>query len=86
MLNFGGRSHELWCDGGEVAFVRRMIAESAARPELCGWFTTLVSKSGNLPEIERALAKVRPAEVRTLVMFAGQKQSRVLAWRFATAN
>jgi 23S rRNA (adenine1618-N6)-methyltransferase len=86
VLNFGGRSHELWCDGGEVAFVRRMIAESAARPALCGWFTTLVSKSGNLPEIGRALAKVRPAEVRTLVMFAGQKQSRVLAWRFATAN
>ena len=28
-LNFGGRSHELWCAGGEVAFVRRMIAESA---------------------------------------------------------
>lgn len=86
VLNFGGRSHELWCDGGEVAFVRRMIAESAARPALCGWFTTLVSKSGNLPAIERVLAKARPAEVRTLVMFAGQKQSRVLAWRFATGN
>ncbi|GAB1487960.1 23S rRNA (adenine(1618)-N(6))-methyltransferase RlmF [Opitutaceae bacterium] len=83
VLNFGGRSHELWCDGGEVAFVQRMITESAAQPGLCGWFTTLVSKSGNLPAIERALAKVRPAEVRTLVMFAGQKQSRVLAWRFA---
>ena len=86
VLNFGGRSHELWCDGGEVAFVRRMIAESAAQPELCSWFTTLVSKSGHLPAIERALTKARPAEVRTLVMFAGQKQSRVLAWRFATAN
>ncbi len=83
VLNFGGRSHELWCEGGEVAFVQRMIAESAARPGLCAWFTTLVSKSGNLPAIERALAKAKPAEVRTLLMFAGQKQSRVLAWRFA---
>lgn len=81
-LNFGGRSHELWCEGGELAFVRRMITESAARPGLCRWFTTLVSKRGNLPAIERALAKVQPADVRILPLFAGQKQSRIVAWTF----
>ncbi|MGC4074737.1 MAG: 23S rRNA (adenine(1618)-N(6))-methyltransferase RlmF [Nibricoccus sp.] len=31
-LNFGGRANELWCPGGEVAFIRRMIAESADPP------------------------------------------------------
>jgi 23S rRNA (adenine1618-N6)-methyltransferase len=81
-LNFGGRSHELWCDGGEIAFVQRMIRESAARPALCRWFTTLVSKQASLPAIERALARVKPATVRILPLFAGQKQSRILAWRF----
>ena len=29
-LNFGGQPAELWCDGGEVGFVGRMVAESAA--------------------------------------------------------
>lgn len=31
-LNFGGQASELWCDGGELAFVRRMIEESGERP------------------------------------------------------
>jgi 23S rRNA (adenine1618-N6)-methyltransferase len=83
VLNFGGKNTERWCDGGEVAFIRRMIAESALRPGLCGWFTTLVSKSAHLPLIERALAGVRAANVRVLPMAQGQKQSRIVAWRFA---
>lgn len=85
VLNFGGRSNELWCQGGEVAFVRRMIGESAARPELCVWFTTLVSKRGNLPVIYRELTKANPIEFRTIEMFAGQKQSRLVAWTFLPA-
>ncbi len=80
--NFGGAPGELWCEGGEVGFIERMIAESAARPHLCFWFTTLVSKSANLPRLERALAAVRAAQVRTVDMAQGQKQSRVLAWTF----
>ena len=82
VLNFGGQNNELWCRGGEEAFVRRMIVESAARPELCVWFTTLVSKRGTLPALDRELAKARVIDVRTLVMFAGQKQSRIVAWTF----
>jgi 23S rRNA (adenine1618-N6)-methyltransferase len=82
VLNFGGQSNELWCHGGEGEFVRRMIVESAARPELCVWFTTLVSKRGSLPAIYRDLGKARAIDVRTLIMFAGQKQSRIVAWTF----
>jgi len=86
VLNFGGQSNELWCHGGEDAFVRRMIGESAARSELCVWFTTLVSKRGTLPAIYRELSKVRAVDVRTLVMFAGQKQSRIVAWTFLPSD
>jgi 23S rRNA (adenine1618-N6)-methyltransferase len=82
VLNFGGRSHELWCAGGEAAFIRRLIRESVARPELCVWFTTLVSKRGNLPGIYRDLEKASALTVRTLTLFAGQKQSRIVAWTF----
>lgn len=81
-LNFGGQAGELWCEGGEPAFVRRMIAESADRPGLCRWFTTLVSQSAHLPRLLRALEAVDAADVQTLDMAQGQKKSRILAWTF----
>ncbi|GAK76628.1 ribosomal RNA large subunit methyltransferase F [Nonlabens ulvanivorans] len=28
--NFAGKSHELWCNGGEALFVKRLIKESVA--------------------------------------------------------
>lgn len=82
VLNFGGQAAELWCDGGELAFVRRMIAESAQNPTGCVWFTSLVSKRENLPALERALKDVHAADVRIIPMAQGQKQSRIVAWTF----
>jgi len=80
--NFGGQAAELWCPGGELEFVQRMITQSAERPALCGWFTTLVSKGAHLPRLTRALRAVEAAEVRVLKMAHGQKQTRILAWTF----
>lgn len=80
--NFGGQPGELWCAGGEATFLRRMVEQSAARPELCRWFTTLVSKRDSLPALHRALNAVNAAEVRTIELAQGQKKSRILAWRF----
>lgn len=82
VLNFGGQAGELWCEGGELAFVRRMIAESAERPGLCRWFTTLVSQSAHLPRLFHALEDVNARDARTLEMVHGQKKSRILAWTF----
>lgn len=79
-LNFGGQSNELWCPGGEVAFITRMIQESVHVN--CKWFTTLVSKETSLPLIYQALDQVNPSEVRTLPMGQGQKKSRIVAWTF----
>lgn len=83
--NFGGTTNELWCAGGELAFVRRMIAESAAYGGQVGWFTTLVSKSANLEPLRTSLKQARATDVRTIPMAQGQKQSRILAWRFSGA-
>ena len=80
--NFGGKPTELWCEGGEPGFVHRMIRESAQRRTQCRWFTTLISKRGNLPAVYRALASVRAVDVRTVAMGQGQKQSRMVAWSF----
>ena len=63
--------------------VNERIAESAQRPALCRWFTSLVAKSAHLPELEKALAAARATEVRVIPMRHGQKHSRILAWRFA---
>ena len=82
VLNFGGRAGELWCEGGEPAFIRRMIEESVAFASNCGWFTTLVSKSEHLPRLEKALRQVKASEVRIIDMAQGQKKSRIMAWSF----
>lgn len=79
-LNFGGRGAELWCEGGEEAFVCRMIEES--RVVNCRWFTTLISKSASLPGVYRALEKSGVSDYKTIDMAQGQKKSRIVAWTF----
>ena len=82
VLNFGGQHVELWYPGGEVSFIRNMIDESIAIAAQCGWFTTLVSKSANLPFIYTLLELARATEVKTVEMAQGQKISRFVAWTF----
>lgn len=82
VLNFGGQHAELWYEGGEVAFIRNMINDSAAIAGQCLWFSSLVSKSSNLGFIYKALEKAKPATVRTVEMAQGQKISRFVAWSF----
>jgi len=82
VLNFGGQSSELWCKGGEVEFIRRMIEESVQIGSQCCWFTTLVSKSAHLPAVYYALEKSGARKVKTIEMAQGQKQSRFVAWTF----
>lgn len=84
ILNFGGRDAELWCPGGELTFIERMITESASIPGRCFWFSTLVSKSDNLPALKAALKRVKALEIKEIAMSQGNKQSRFLAWTFLT--
>lgn len=81
-LNFGGQQQELWCEGGEVAFIKTMIAESQAFGRQVMWFTTLVSRGENLPPLYRALTDVGAVKVVKKEMAQGQKQSRFIAWTF----
>ncbi len=80
--NFGGQNVELIYQGGEEAFVRRMIQQSARIPEQCNWFSTLISKQDHLPAVYKSLDIARAKEVKTINMAQGQKVSRVVAWRF----
>jgi 23S rRNA (adenine1618-N6)-methyltransferase len=86
VLNFGGQAAELYCDGGEEAFVRRIVQESTQFSTQCLWFTTLISKAENLPSVYRALKQVNAHQVKTIEMSQGQKKSRVVAWTFLNAS
>lgn len=81
-LNFGGKGAELWCEGGEESFVKRMITESAEFAQSCRWFTSLISKKETLQGCYNVLNWLKAADVRTINMAQGQKTSRILAWTF----
>ena len=81
-LNFGGQGSELWCSGGESAFVCRMVNQSVGKGHQVFWFSSLVSKDASLPEIYAALKQARVQEFKTIDMAQGQKKSRFVAWTF----
>ena len=81
-LNFGGRSNELWCKGGELAFIRNMILESSHFAEQVIWFTSLVSKKENERPLKAFLRKAGAVEVEIVAMNQGHKISRFIAWSF----
>lgn len=82
MLNFGGQSNELWCEGGELAFIQKMIQESKIFKFNCFWFTSLVSKEEHLRELVLALKKARVADRKIIQMIHGNKKTRFIAWTF----
>ncbi|CEN55615.1 23S rRNA (adenine(1618)-N(6))-methyltransferase RlmF [Candidatus Methylopumilus turicensis] len=81
-LNFGGQAEELYCEGGEISFINQMIEESQRYQHQCRWFTTLVSKSSNLPKIQHLLKASSVKKTNVVEMSQGQKQSRFVAWSY----
>jgi len=83
-LNFAGQANELWCVGGEPAFLRRMLAESKDFAHQVYWFSTLVSKQQHLAKLQQQLQQLEATQVQVIEMSQGNKQSRILAWSFLT--
>ena len=81
-LNFGGQSTELWCPGGEIKFIARMVEQSVAFASQCLWFTSLVSKKDNLQPLHRILTNANVTDYKVVEMAQGQKTSRFIAWTF----
>jgi len=82
VLNFGGQNSELWCEGGEMSFMKKMINQSNHYSGQVFWFSTLVSKESHLKTVYQMLKKAKVFEIKTLKMAQGNKQSRVVAWTF----
>lgn len=81
-LNFGGKNNELWCEGGETQFINNMIEQSQDYSDQVLWFTSLVSKKENLPDIYKALKQANAKQVKTIDMGQGNKISRFVAWSY----
>ncbi len=79
--NFGGQSNELWCNGGEALFIKRMIKQSIVFKDQVGFFTTLVSKNDTIPKLRKQLNKLS-ASHSIVDMQHGNKKSRILVWNF----
>lgn len=82
VLNFGGQSHELWCEGGEFSFIKKIMEESVLYKKNVFCFSSLVSKEANLEPLKAVLKKLAPTFIQVIEMAQGQKKSRFLAWSF----
>jgi 23S rRNA (adenine1618-N6)-methyltransferase len=81
-LNFGGQASELWCEGGEKEFVKKIVKESKSYKNQVLWFTSLVSNNSHLKTIENALKNAKVARIKIIEMAQGQKISRFIGWTY----
>lgn len=82
VLNFGGQKDELWCPGGEMFFLKKMIKESTKYKDQVTWFTSLISKSENVRPLRQFIRKNGATKVKVKEMSQGSKISRMIAWTF----
>lgn len=82
-LNFAGQANELWCEGGELAFIQRMVQESVFVKDSVEWFTCLVSKSAHLKPLKTSINYYGAAQCKVIDMGQGSKLSRFIAWSFS---
>ncbi|MEP2935458.1 MAG: 23S rRNA (adenine(1618)-N(6))-methyltransferase RlmF [Gilvibacter sp.] len=80
-LNFQGQAGELWCNGGEALFIKRLIKESLLFKSQVKVFSSLVARSENLSKIKKQLTKAN-ANFEILNMDLGNKKSRIVCWWF----
>jgi 23S rRNA (adenine1618-N6)-methyltransferase len=92
-FSFRGTPSELWCVGGEKAFVSRHIQESAGLTAQLQalqiqsplWYSSLVSAKKSMPKLLAELREAGAISVEELPLGTSNKRVRVLAWSFLTS-
>ena len=82
LLNFEGQANELWCNGGEALFIKRLIKESVNYKNQVRVFSSLVAKYDSLLAIKKQLKKVK-ARYKIIPMSIGNKKNRCVIWWFS---
>lgn len=81
--NCRGVANELWYPGGEVAFVGRLITESASLfADQCLWCSSLVSRRDHVPLLQAQLRRHDARDVRVIDVGQGNKSAVLLFWSF----
>ena len=71
-------------DGGEVAFVGRMVTDSLALGARVHWYTSLLGRKASVKPLLRALAATGIANVRTCEFKQGKTLRWGIAWSFSS--
>ena len=76
---------ELYTEGGEVAFMTKIIQESATSPSRhhVKWFTCMVGIKADLAALKSACSAAGAVQVRSTTFYQGQTLRWGLAWTFA---
>ena len=82
VLNFGGKSNELWYEGGERAFLSEMINQSKEFAKAVVYFSSIISQEANLKSVYKLLKLSKAQSVKTIPMNTGNKKSRIVTWTF----
>ncbi len=80
--NFGGQHSELWCNGGELDFVRRLIQDSQLLASRCLVFSSLISNSKHLPKLKAELANASTLYQEIIPLRLGNKKSHLIVWSY----
>lgn len=76
-------SQEVYCEGGEYKFIKKMIKESKIFQNNVIWFTTLVGKKSNLNLLLEYLAKIKEIKrIKDITFYQGKLARWGLAWSY----
>ncbi|KAK6916694.1 METTL16/RlmF family [Dillenia turbinata] len=78
----GGTPEEMVCQGGERAFITRIIEDSVKLKQIFRWYTSMVGKKSNLKSLISKLRDVGVTIVKTTEFVQGQTSRWGLAWSF----
>ncbi|KAI3922637.1 hypothetical protein MKX01_006326 [Papaver californicum] len=78
----GGTLAEMVCPGGELAFISRIIEDSAVLKQSFRWYTSMVGRKINLKLLTSKLREVGVSVVKTTEFVQGHTCRWGLAWSF----
>ncbi|KLO08027.1 hypothetical protein SCHPADRAFT_624344 [Schizopora paradoxa] len=77
-----GSDNEMIVEGGEAAFVRRIVDESVNVSTRCRWFTSMLGKLSSVTEVVQALRTHKVDNYAITELIQGQTRRWVIAWSF----
>ncbi|KAJ2158245.1 hypothetical protein GGF46_003922 [Coemansia sp. RSA 552] len=77
-----GKNEELYTEGGEEAFLSRMVSESAKLGPRIKWYSTMVGKKATLALLKTRIREEKAKQIREGTLLQGRTTRWVLAWTF----